>query len=52
MFDTIIELAIDAVTEITEAVITRKLRKKGKKKTGNQSVQNPQAGTNRGNAAK
>ena len=28
MFDTIIELAIDAVTEITEAVITRKLRKK------------------------
>ena len=49
MFDTIIELAIDAVTEITEAVITRKLRKK---KTRNKRGQNPQDGTNRGNTAK
>ena len=49
MFDTIIELAIDAVTEITEAVITRKLRKK---KTRYKGGQNPQDGTNRGNTAK
>lgn len=39
MLDTILDLAVDAITEIGEAVITKKLR--NKKATADKTVDNP-----------